>query len=330
MFKVALKEVPSPHAMEREPRYMILLNGKAWEPHGPRSGEIYFNMTGYRGAIPTITGAAFDPGERGISVFRKEVARINKEAAELIEKQSHDRVKVVFVTDTVDPRYAKLRFSDGTDGFARKAHLANLTMRVTGMGESLARQISTPELPKVYPYEAKDAAMAVLMELAPKDDIQAAVQAIADKEGYSIMLRLRSLAARLEDERPQGDRLHLRGGILRRWIDEEALPRHAAVRKALTALQEGNTHADPRAIGFNGAGCVEAREAEDAAGRALAALDLGAVDLPDRIQEVIETFQAIPAGAPRDDKALEALVSLVEDHEPEDETVSVDQDGPGF
>lgn len=53
--------------------YFVKLNGEKW-------GELYFNMTGYVGALPLPSGAKFSPGERGISTWKKEASRINREA----------------------------------------------------------------------------------------------------------------------------------------------------------------------------------------------------------------------------------------------------------
>lgn len=53
--------------------YFVMLNGEKW-------GELYFNMTGYVGALPLPSGAKFSPGERGISTWKREASRINREA----------------------------------------------------------------------------------------------------------------------------------------------------------------------------------------------------------------------------------------------------------
>lgn len=62
-------------------------NFPSWRPqdydvlvNGERAGEIYYNMTGYCGTLPLPGGGQFDPGESGISAFRREAARINREA----------------------------------------------------------------------------------------------------------------------------------------------------------------------------------------------------------------------------------------------------------
>ena len=61
--------------LETHPRYHVLL-------HGKRVGELYFNMRGYVGTLPTPTGTQLYIGERGISAFRKAVAQLNREWAD--------------------------------------------------------------------------------------------------------------------------------------------------------------------------------------------------------------------------------------------------------
>jgi len=61
--------------LESTPRYEIRLNGKRW-------GELHFNMRGYTGYLPLPNGHVLDIGERGISAFRKEVAKLNREWAD--------------------------------------------------------------------------------------------------------------------------------------------------------------------------------------------------------------------------------------------------------
>ena len=61
--------------MEKEPRYDVLL-------HGKKIGQLYFNMRGYVGTLPTPRGAQLNIGERGISAYRKAVAQLNREWAE--------------------------------------------------------------------------------------------------------------------------------------------------------------------------------------------------------------------------------------------------------
>jgi hypothetical protein len=63
------------HPLETHPRYDVLL-------HGKKVGQLHFNMTGYTGAwLPQPSGIPLDIGERGISAYRKAVARLNREWA---------------------------------------------------------------------------------------------------------------------------------------------------------------------------------------------------------------------------------------------------------
>jgi hypothetical protein len=95
LFRLSLAEKPGKHMMERQPRYDVLVNG---EPQG----ELYFNMTGYAGTLPTVHGSRMDIGERGISAFRKEVSALNKEAAEAIERGASDARRVALTWPTTD------------------------------------------------------------------------------------------------------------------------------------------------------------------------------------------------------------------------------------
>ena len=72
-----LAKAPPKHMMEREPRYDVMLNGE-------QVGELYYNMRGYRGAIPLITGQNLDPGEISISAWKKEIAYANAHAKKLL------------------------------------------------------------------------------------------------------------------------------------------------------------------------------------------------------------------------------------------------------
>jgi hypothetical protein len=49
--------------------------------HGQKVEQLYFNRRGYRGCLPTPSGAKLDIGEKSISVFRREVAALNREFA---------------------------------------------------------------------------------------------------------------------------------------------------------------------------------------------------------------------------------------------------------
>ena len=58
--------------LETQPRYDVLL-------HGQKVGQLYFNMGGYVGTLPTPRGTSLDIGERAISAYRKAVAQLNRE-----------------------------------------------------------------------------------------------------------------------------------------------------------------------------------------------------------------------------------------------------------
>jgi hypothetical protein len=96
-FRIRLEERKSPHALERHPRYAVLVNGE-------QQGELYYNMRGYQGYLPTVHGSKMDIGERGISAFRKEVTALNREAADAIERGASDPRRVVLTRPTEDPR----------------------------------------------------------------------------------------------------------------------------------------------------------------------------------------------------------------------------------
>ncbi len=71
-FKLALHaKVKNPFA--RRPDYDVLVNGEV-------VSEVYYNLTGYVGSLPQREGPALTLGEQGISIYRTEVARINREA----------------------------------------------------------------------------------------------------------------------------------------------------------------------------------------------------------------------------------------------------------
>lgn len=96
-FHITLEERRSPHALERHPRYAVLVNGE-------ERGELYYNMRGYQGYLPTVQGSKMDIGERGISAFRKEVRALNREAEEAIGRGVEDPRRVVLTRPTGDRR----------------------------------------------------------------------------------------------------------------------------------------------------------------------------------------------------------------------------------
>ena len=71
--------------LETTPRYIVMFRGRKFS-------ELYFNMTGYTGGYLPSPGlksdepVSFDIGERGISAYRKEIARFNRAWAEIDKK----------------------------------------------------------------------------------------------------------------------------------------------------------------------------------------------------------------------------------------------------
>ena len=60
---------------ERESRYDVMLDGALFD-------QLYYNMTGYVGYLPTPEGHRLMLPERGISAYKAEVAKLNREFAE--------------------------------------------------------------------------------------------------------------------------------------------------------------------------------------------------------------------------------------------------------
>jgi hypothetical protein len=67
------------HVLETTKRYRVTL-------YGEDRGELYFNIRGYVGTLPLPGGQSIDIGERPLSEFRREVARINREFREARRK----------------------------------------------------------------------------------------------------------------------------------------------------------------------------------------------------------------------------------------------------
>jgi hypothetical protein len=59
---------------ETTPRFDVML-------HGQKVDQLYYNMRGYVGYLPTPDGGRLDIGEKSISAFRREVAVLNREFA---------------------------------------------------------------------------------------------------------------------------------------------------------------------------------------------------------------------------------------------------------
>lgn len=58
--------------LEQHKRYAVMLNGKFYS-------EVYFNMRGYVGDLPTPEGARLSLPECSLTQFRREIAALNKE-----------------------------------------------------------------------------------------------------------------------------------------------------------------------------------------------------------------------------------------------------------
>lgn len=74
--RLTLVEEPHKRAMlETKMRYAIHVDGV-------KKAELYYNMRGYccNPGIPLYSGGFRDIGERSITAFRKEIAKLNREA----------------------------------------------------------------------------------------------------------------------------------------------------------------------------------------------------------------------------------------------------------
>ena len=73
--------------LETTPRYIVMFRGQKF-------GELYFNMTGYTGSYLPSPGtdpakpASLHVGEMAISAYRKEIARLNREWAEIDKERA--------------------------------------------------------------------------------------------------------------------------------------------------------------------------------------------------------------------------------------------------
>jgi hypothetical protein len=94
-FRITLEQRPRRHLLERQPRYAVLVNGAP-------CGELYYNMRGYQGYLPTVHGSKMDIGERGITAFRREVTLLNREAEQAIERGAADARRIVLTRPTTD------------------------------------------------------------------------------------------------------------------------------------------------------------------------------------------------------------------------------------
>jgi hypothetical protein len=77
--RITLVEAPRKRSMmEITMRYDVMLDGKLFS-------EMYYNMRGYRGDIPVLSSdgtgrvVKFDPGEKPLATFKREIAASNRE-----------------------------------------------------------------------------------------------------------------------------------------------------------------------------------------------------------------------------------------------------------
>lgn len=73
--KSAITLRPAPHRKaicECEMPYDVLLHGQVF-------GELYFNLRGYRGYLPTPDGKKLDIGEKTLAAYKREIAVLNRE-----------------------------------------------------------------------------------------------------------------------------------------------------------------------------------------------------------------------------------------------------------
>ncbi len=124
-FKLTIEETSSRHFMEREKRYDVKVNGT-------KVDELYYNMTGYRGALMTIHGSRLDIGEKGISAWKKEAAALNREARAFIATFNDPR-RLVSSDFTSDGNLRKLTFADPDDLADRTTIYASNTRFMAGV-----------------------------------------------------------------------------------------------------------------------------------------------------------------------------------------------------
>lgn len=84
--------------LEKEDRYHVMFNGQFFD-------ELYFNMTGYVGYLPCPNNFRFDKpkdspiklsiGEKSITAYKKEIAQLNREWAEVYETQQSTQSDVL-------------------------------------------------------------------------------------------------------------------------------------------------------------------------------------------------------------------------------------------
>lgn len=99
--KVTLVKRPGVGILEETPRYDVLLNGA-------KVDQLYFNTKGYQGTIPMVDGSRLTIGERAISAYVREVAKVNREALTCIKGGMEDPRKVSRAVATQSSNYVGL------------------------------------------------------------------------------------------------------------------------------------------------------------------------------------------------------------------------------
>lgn len=319
-FKLSIVETSTPHMLERNKRYEVLINGEKLEKITGRSGEIYYNMTGYRGAIPTVDGTFIDPGERPISAFRKIVSEQNTLAKAAIIEQEEDKVKVRHLTDSLDPRYHVIILTDGQALYARKSHVAMFEGGLIGAGDSLVRRFSTPEVPTVKSYEIRDAIRDILRQ-QKKMNAPLLPETSSIKEAYPDEIDIGKLL-RVHTELSMNAIESISSRLVLRWIAEEKAKNEIGMIVDLDDLQASNFLDDPRFADLPAA--APARAANDLAEEAVTSIREGAEDRLDKVRAAAEAFEALPDGMPRDVGALESLMLRIDAATPDLEDDSME------
>lgn len=73
MKRITIKACPDKKSIhEQHERYAVMLDGQPFS-------ELYFNLTGYVGTLPTPEGSKLTIGEKPLSTYRREIEQLNRE-----------------------------------------------------------------------------------------------------------------------------------------------------------------------------------------------------------------------------------------------------------
>lgn len=122
-FEVSVREISSPHLMERQKVYAAFVNGERWDA----DAEIRYNARGFVGGVPSIEGRVFTPGERAISEFHELAAIVSGEARERIAALGDVTGRPVLGDDrkTENPRLVEVEILDPVTGVRTGRMLAS-------------------------------------------------------------------------------------------------------------------------------------------------------------------------------------------------------------